>query len=147
MQQEFKTKLLAGEKFHCECCDRYAQVYERKIHHSMAAKLIKFYRAGAHLKWMPTSVVSSKTGPNDFTMLRHWGLIQRHQNDGPNDPNAGLWCITDLGVQYVLGDVKVPYVASVYNDRVLEFSERLCDIKQALAEKFDYDQLMGRAYA
>jgi hypothetical protein len=143
MQEDFRQRLLSGEKMDCPCCGRYAQVYQRRLHTSIALQLIELYKLGGTYDYIHASKLIPKgvSGAGDLSKAKYWGLISEKQPDG-NQKSSGFWMLTDLGVQYVTDRAKVPYIAHVYNDTVLGFSSRLSGIREALSEKFDYQQLM-----
>lgn len=144
MQEAFRTRLLSGEKMTCECCGRYAQVYQRRIHTSIALQLIELYKLGGTYDHVHASRLIPKgvSGAGDLSKAKYWGLIEEKPSDG-RTKSSGFWMLTDLGLQYVTDRARVPYIAYVYDDKVLGFSERLCGIREALKEKFDYQELMG----
>ncbi len=144
MQAEFQQALLRGEKMDCPCCGRWAQMYQRRIHTSIALQLIELYKLGGTYDYIHASRLIHKgvSGAGDLSKAKYWGLIEEKPSDG-RTKSSGYWMLTDLGLQYVTDRARVPYIAFVYDDKVLGFSERLSGIREALKEKFDYQELMG----
>lgn len=141
---EFIEFLKNGGKGNCPCCGRYAQVYERKIHTSMALQLIELYKLGGAYDYIHLSrlIPRGVSGAGDFSKTVYWGLISEKPDSG-DQKSSGYWMLTEQGIAYVTDNLKVPYVAFVYDATVLGFSERLCGIRDALKEKFNYSELMG----
>jgi hypothetical protein len=98
----------------------------------------------------------------DFAKLSYWGLLCEHpkvelggrrKNASPPSserpkrpvkppPRSGLWRITHKGRQFVDGVIRVPSHALVYKRVARGFSEETVSIREALGERFDYDELM-----
>jgi hypothetical protein len=68
--------------------------------------------------------------------LHWWGLAESHEV-------RGLHRLTPHGALFVRNGLYVPRWALVYNDRLLGLDDsEMVDIRQALGDKFDYDELM-----
>lgn len=133
------ARLDKGSK--CPCCGQYAKVYKRTIHSRMAADLIVALRR-AGTEWFHLPTMGNSYG-GDFAKLVHWGLIEESPEvraDG--SPRAGWWRITEKGEAYVRGRQKVHKYARIYNGKCLGLTDELVSIKQALRNRFDYDELM-----
>ena len=135
------------EGCHCPLCGQFVKVYKRKITSTMARQLLQFYKLTLRGKqWIHTreAVFDGSSGAGDFAKLSYWGLIEARPHEPGNEgkKTSGYWRITERGVQFCLGQMKVPLHAYVYNHKVLEFSPESTDITEALTEKFDYRELM-----
>jgi hypothetical protein len=75
--------------------------------------------------------------------LRHWGLLEQEPNADPTKKDSGNVRITELGCQFVLGKVSVPKGLYQYNDAVERFTEETTTCREALGQKFNYDDLMS----
>ena len=143
MNKEFLERLKNGSKTNCECCGRYAQAYNRRLHTSVCLQLIMLYKlggAGAYVhasKLIPVGV----TGAGDFTKAKYWGLIQEIPNNR-EVKSSGHWMLTERGVEFVNNKLTIPEVAVVYDDTVLEYKGRQVNIIDGLKRKFDYNELM-----
>jgi hypothetical protein len=94
--------------------------------------------------WLP-SMPEGKHG--DTAKARYWGLIE-----APDEPlsrpdgstRVGWWRLTDLGAQWVRGEVAVPSYALVYNGQLLELddSRGTTTVRDALGSRFNYNDLM-----
>lgn len=128
----------------CPCCTQYAKVYRRKISRNQARALLLVYRA-ARTDWCHVTRVDPTLAGNggDISKLRHWGLIEEQRERAEDGNRAGVWRITPLGEQFVLGKTTVPKYGRFYDGRCLSFdlSEHV-DIYEALTEKFNYDDMM-----
>lgn len=150
-----RARILDGEK--CPCCNQYAKVYERKLNSGMALALIHIHIVTERLKpqdgWLRIpkdlegvgNTVSTVLGNREYPKLRYWGLLE------PQDDESGCWRITPEGVRFVLGAASVPRTVLLYDGRVLKsvpgqpaHNPPLTDIRTALSDKFDYDELMGK---
>lgn len=127
----------------CPCCEQNVKVYHRQIHSSMARDLIKAYCEFAIEPFYLPSLLG-RYGSSDFAKLRYWGLISEEdlvREDGSN--RAGWWHITNDGVRYIRGDLRVAKFARTYNKRLLDLSGPSVDIHDALGKKFNYSELMA----
>jgi hypothetical protein len=139
----------------CPCCTRHAQVYERKFNAGMACVLIYIFNTANELQppggWFHINNELAKRQVSamalEYSKLRHWGMIEKYPKGekGPGgQPSSGLWRITPLGRGFVAGMEKVERVQRVYDNQVLKSAAKeQITIKQALADGFDYDELMS----
>jgi hypothetical protein len=141
----------------CPCCNRHTQLYSRKITSSMAYALILIYNEG-HVHAEPSGFIhlenmfklipglaSSVRG--DAPKLRFWGLIEpKDESADDGNPSSGLYRITDQGKLFVEGKVLIHSHINVYNNKMYGFSREGADvnIRQALKDKFNYNELMGK---
>jgi len=150
-----QAKLHAGDKMNCPVCDRYTQMYNRKITSSMAFILIKLCR---HFESNPTAnwlhvanflsslpmlaEMRASVSHSDWTKLRFWNMIE--EMPGTNGkPRAGYWRPTQVGYDFVDASIDVPHHAYVINNSVVGWSTERTDILYALGDKFDYRELIG----
>lgn len=128
----------------CPCCRQFTKVYRRGISAGMARLLILAYRQHGTDEWhLPTLVGAS----GDNAKLAHWGLIAAIPGErGDGSARTGWWRLTDLGVQWVLGQASVPRYIQLYDGRFRGFdttAEQQWTVRDALGEKFDYAKLMA----
>jgi hypothetical protein len=146
---EWKQNITSGCE--CRCCGQHIQLWPRRIYSVMAFQLCGLYRLNDgndnfhHIGDIPKPP-KAKTGGGDFAKLRYWLLVE----EMPPDPDgksrsSGYWRITDHGKRFVEGTVKVPSVCNIYNKKSWSFGEgEMTNIKKALTEEYDYNQLIGR---
>lgn len=141
----FINDLLKGEKKDCPCCGRNAQIYQRRLHHTAAKKLIDLYRLGGDKDYVHTSrlVERGETSIGDFSKAKYWDLIHEAPADSGIKKTSGLWRLTEKGVSFVRGQVTIPRTVQIFDDRVFGFSGDLVSIQQCLASGgFNYQDLM-----
>jgi hypothetical protein len=135
----------------CPACGQHVQLYDYKLFATSAYSLILLYRMDKnsdqeyfHIREYAEAQKGKARAPH-FAELRFWGLIQRADNDDPAKKSSGYWKITDLGKQFVRGEIKVQSRILVYNNKFQGFSAKSesIDIHQALSNRFDYSELMG----
>ena len=80
----------------------------------------------------------------DMPKLQLFGLIQKQGTD-KNGNKAGYYRITEKGFSFANNEVTVPRYVNIYNNKVYGYSEEHTDIVTALADKFNYEELMGTA--
>ncbi len=130
----------------CPCCGQFAKVYRRKLNRTMAQALILIYRhARGSDEWIhiPTLLVRS-TLLGDAAKLAYWGLLEpqvAERDDGSR--RVGFYRMTDRGRRFVLGQETIARHVITYNQQVLGFSDEHTTIRQALGDRFNYDELMA----
>jgi hypothetical protein len=142
----------------CPCCTQYAKLYKRKLNSGMAASLLAIFQRTRQLNpeggWLhiPKDFESADKklvtvlGNREYPKLRFWKLLE--QDNKPNEtadtPNSGRWRMTQLGEDFVLGEVTVPRHVFLYDGRVMRMSaDETTDIRDALGDRFEYEELMG----
>jgi len=135
----FEKRKAEGD--HCPVCQQHFKVYRRKINSGMARSLISMYRAGkTEFIHIPTTIGSRS---REEGKLRYWGLVEEETALRPDGGRAGYWRVTEMGELFVLGKVKVPMYAEVYDGERLSLSGDMVGIIDALGQKFHYGELMA----
>ena len=123
------------------------KVYKRKITSSMAYALFLIYKRGDnnyfHLEdyFKTLNIPSSIRG--DAPKLRFWGLIVKDnlpRADG--NPNTGYYFLTGRGRRFIEENLEVPKYAEIFNNQVKGFSSETITFKEALKNKFNYNELI-----
>ena len=147
-KREFMNALKSGESMDCPCCGRFAKVYKRRMHHGIARALIRLFMASAqnpkeYLHF--TAFCDSITGC-DFTIARHWGLIEDAAQDDDEKKTSGLWRLTTAGRDYVAGRSTLPKYVLLYNDETLGFEGQHITINDCIGDKFNYREMMDGVF-
>lgn len=141
----FKARLKAGDQCDCPTCGRHAQIYRRKFHSSMALQLIRLYRLGGAHDYIHASqlIIHGMAGSGDFSKGKYWELIipKPAANDDPSKC-SGLWMLTDDGLAFVRGQLRIPREVFIFDDKVEGRSAETVNITEALGSKFNYYELM-----
>lgn len=136
----------------CPCCKQYCRMYRRKLNSTMALALIliyQFFKKNPHAGWLHVAAFlvkvkrDSSIAGGDVVKLRYWGLIERapgERDDGSD--RVGRYRITEVGKQFVEGKIAVPRYVYLYNQLLLRLSEEMTTIREALSDRFKYDELM-----
>ncbi len=152
---DFVERLKCGDGEDCPTCGRYAKVYRRRLHSNVARQLILLYRlqfndwkqngSEGHpfSCWVHTTAIREGSGYSDFTLAKHWGLLQAKPNlDDATKKESGYWMLTDLGIRYVTDQVKIPKYVFLFDDRAQGSSDELAGIRDALGKSFNYSEIM-----
>lgn len=148
----------------CPCCRQHVKLYKRKLSKSIAFVLLliaRYYRRydvradeWLHVPSYIAEVVASNPRRaaavrGDWAKLKLWGLIEEKQGtrkDG--SPRVGYWRLTQLGLQFVNREVKVPAHVYIYNGTPLpKVVDEMVTIDDALGTEFSYAEIMGDALA
>lgn len=132
----------------CPCCKQMVKLYKRKLNAGMAMGLITIYRIAPNKDYIhvPTEFTKRKINAADteYPKLAHWGLIEEQPNDtNPEKKTSGFWRITDRGIDFVLRKISLQQYLHIYNGSPHSFAGGQINITKALADKFDYNQLMN----
>lgn len=127
----------------CPCCTQEVKEYRRPIHSGIARALIEMYKAGG-TDWIykPDVLRGKGSASRDESIARYWGLIEEESKRRPDGGRAGYWRVTELGRDFVLGRVRIPKYAHIYNKECKKLSGELVSIRDCLGKKFDYRELM-----
>jgi hypothetical protein len=154
-RKDLREKVLqSGEEETCPCCQQTVAVRPRTIHATMAAQLIRIYREGLLQPegWVNVQKIYRPGAGGDYAKLRFWGLLEARGSRGREENAPGEWRVTSLGVDFVLGRVRIPNKIFTYNNGVVspvhlgwEVKVEMISIHDALKKKFDYAELMGES--
>lgn len=139
-KQELRDNWYEG--LDCPCCGQFVKRYKRKLTSSMAVGLISLYNQSSG--WGEEIHISKIRGVNggEFAQLKRWGLISDTFNEDKTKRTSGLWTITEKGKLFVNNRIEVPKYCETYNGKTLSFSEETTTIKQALSNRFNYEEMM-----
>lgn len=134
----------------CPCCGQFAKVYKRTITSSMAYCLIALANKTKcepdhfmHVRDLGSDLRSAHFfGSGDFAKLLYWDLIATMSSKDTSKRSSGMWCITQKGVDFVLGKITVPKNALLYDGKLIGLVGKPLNIKDALGKKFHYQDLM-----
>ena len=139
----------------CPCCNQFVKRYKRKLNSSMAHALILIYKYfdNHDMNWLHvpsylSQISSSATvRGGDWSKLRYWGMIEAEsavRSDGSE--RVGNYRITNLGKRFVRREVRVLKFVFLYNGDVVagDGDDTRIYIDEALGEKFNYNELMGK---
>jgi hypothetical protein len=138
-----KTRDEAEKGTTCPCCQQFVKVYKYTINASQAHALIEMYKHASQ-GWFHMVDIEHRWRSHDHARLRHWGLIEKSGEKRDDGGDKGNWRITPLGARFVLNQIRVPKYARVYNNRTLRLHGEPVSIVDALKNRFDYHELMGR---
>jgi hypothetical protein len=130
----------------CPCCDRFGKVYARKFNKGMATNLIYLYQhAKDDFIHLPSTAPRYILKDNQVGKLVFWDMAVPQVNDkDPSKNKSGSWRITEEGIAFVEGRIKVWSHVIEYNQNVLGFRDKkLINISDALGRPFHYQELMA----
>lgn len=143
---------LAAKGVECPCCQQLAKVYKRKLSSSMAYALVLIYRhfrvdRGTEFVHVPQLLnghgVVARGG--DWSKLGFWGMIEEHPDSRRDDgcKHTGEWRLTDYGRRFAAAVDTAPKHLYFYNGQLILKSEERTFIREALGNRFHYDELMS----
>ncbi len=145
------TQGLAGRGIECPCCRQFAKIYKRKLNATMAYAHVLVYR---HFQvprgdeWLHVPQLLNGHGVvargGDWSKLSFWGLLEEHPEDRDDGcKHAGMWRLTDAGRRFAAAVETVPKHLYFYNGQLIALSDERTFIREALGNRFHYDELMA----
>jgi len=133
----------------CDCflCGRHSKRYPRLLRKDFAAVLRWVHEATMEGQWVDMSQDAPKwvmSKVRDFTLLRHWGLLEARTNTDTRKKGSGFWRITAKGRQWVRGEISVSSKFYEYQGRLVGWSDEHVSCHDVLPE-FDFKKLMEEA--
>tara|TARA_R110002126_G_scaffold129114_2_gene271829 strand:- start:1016 stop:1474 length:459 start_codon:yes stop_codon:yes gene_type:complete len=129
----------------CPCCSQRVQMYRRKLNSGMAYTLIAIYKHSKdffHVKDMLR--IKKFKNSHDWTLLKFWGFIEsKYGNREDGNQYTGYYKITKDGIDFVLGNLLANSHIFIYNKKHYGSSNNKINIKKALGDKFNYNELIG----
>lgn len=145
------AKKLLRENWHvgldCPACTQYVKKYERKLNTGITLFLIGLYRIDPeginyhHAKEV-LERIGAFTTSRDYSILEYWKLIEPELNTDEEKRTSGYWKITQLGRDFVEGKETVLSHAQIFNNKGYGLVGAPIDIRTALGNKFNYEELM-----
>jgi len=126
----------------CPCCGQFAKVYDRQINTGMARSLWRmFHHSGREWQHIPTTIGARS---REEGKLAYWGLVEESAEPRGDGGRAGWWRVTQRGVYFLQGKIRLPKYARVYNAECLELddSRGTVSFKDCLGAGFDLEELM-----
>jgi len=128
-------------------CGQLAKQYRRKLYSTMVLALVfiyrKQYRAG--IDWIHFREIYTWRGiyvGGDMNKLPHWGLIEQKGNEDQTKRRSGFWRMTQKGIDFVEGKLEIMSHIVLYDNKLVRMEGSYIGIKEALGERFDYQELM-----
>lgn len=128
------------EGIRCPCCGQNAEIYQRKIHTTLARALITLYRNSSPGQFVHTASLPGDT--HEISQLSWWGLIEEERIRREDGGRAGWWRVVPHGVNWVMARTTVPKYARVYDSDCIGLTGDQVTIQDALGSKFNYRELM-----
>lgn len=128
VRHNFFSELKKGNRVMCPCCDKHAHYDGRHITDEMVQQLwflSKQDRPVSSRALQPTGNGAWRL----YALLRHWGFIVA--------PTSDNWSITDLGRQFLAGEVEAARKVFVYNDHKVDETTDHIDVVHALHSHTD----------
>lgn len=151
----------------CPCCDQLAKTYRRQLTLSQVKVMAAIYSVArkapvptAH--WVKVGMQTEKadkknrvaagtvrqklihTRGGDYAKARWWGLIEQSEDEREDGSDrAGMWRITERGIDFLLGQVRVPKYVLIYNNQLLA-DQPPCEMMGVydVAKQFDFRSIM-----
>lgn len=147
LKKELREELEKGSE--CPVCTQFAKMYKRSLYASVAYDLMRlYYKCKYEDKYYHIGEFSARksSGGGDFAKLLYWELVEEMPKD-PDDTTtrtSGYWKITDRGIDFVDGNLTITSHVKLYDGKSFGFVGDQISIQDALGDKFDYAEIMGK---
>jgi len=136
----------------CPCCKQFAKLYHRPFNSGMAHSLIWLVRAFTETKHdgyihVPSMCTRAVMRNREFDKLALHGVAETIQSEDPTVRSSGYWRPTALGIAVVKAGGTIHKSLDVYNGKIVSRSAAMIGIREALGQKFDYEELMHKSVA
>lgn len=144
-----QAKLKLTENFEngmdCPCCGQFVKQYKYNLFATSACALIDLYKLPRdyHHVSQFAEARKGKARASHFAELRFWGLAEPMDSKTATTNSSGMWRITKDGELFVQNKYHVRKLVLVFNNKFFGFEGRFINIKDALGNKFDYNELMN----
>ena len=139
-----KVKCRTREGIECPCCGTWLRYHKRKFNAGMARILIwlvqEFERNNGRWINVPAQAPSHVLRSLEVSKLEIWGLAENCRKG--RNRERGIWRPTELGIHFAHGLEMIPSYVLLFQKKPRGFSDEQISIREALGEKFDYDELM-----
>lgn len=129
--EQFYDVLEAGERACCPVCARSAKIYRRPLNRGMAESLRRMYQDHG-TEWQTIGLTKQR----EESKLVWWGLVERGTETREEGGSAGRYRVTELGEDWLLGDIRVRKYAFDYAGNCLELTGPEIRFEDAMGEPF-----------
>jgi len=145
-RRQIHEQIEAGEQVRCPVCDQNCKLYKRKLNAMQASFLcwlVRRFKSNGG-EWIDVPREYDRNIGGEYGKLAHWGLAELKANDeDPSKRTSGQWRPTLRGIDFVNELVTVPKYVYLYDNRLYKVSDEQTTIREALGDKFDYEELMA----
>ena len=132
---------ISMESYVCDHCGAKHIYYKKPLIGVAVAELIKLYRLWK-IENQSIHINRFSKQRSNFYTLKYWGLIIGSEKvEGKR--TAGLWGITQKGIDFVQNHIEIPSYAITINNACVQFTGENINVITALKKKFDYDELIN----
>lgn len=129
----------------CPLCHQHAKVYKRSINSGMVRGLAEMWKAhGTHWHDKISTLRARGVDGREESKLRYWALVEESPERRDDGGHAGTWRVTENGEAFLLGGLRVPKYAHIYDSRCLRFSGPHVSVYDCVRERFDLRELLSR---
>lgn len=137
---------ISGEGGYCPCCERWGKISPQHMNEPRALALLWLSQARIDDNgWVDVPRYAPKwlLRAKNYTLLRHWGLIETAVNTDPKIKGSGKWRVTSKGWKFLSGNLAVPSKVFLYNNQAQGWSEEQVLFKDCFGRKFSYEEAMS----
>jgi len=134
----------------CPACKQNVKMYKRKLSATMAYCMIIFVKhcrknnefGFVNFNKILNDLNITPAQRADWQKLTYFNLITP-ETTTKGDPKNGFYRVNQIGFDFVEKNMQVPESCNVYNGKLYGFSMEQTNIKMALKNKFNFQELMN----
>lgn len=128
----------------CHCCGQLVKLYKIQMPLLALADMCDFAKESKDGEYWHINRIRVRSQGGEFAKLRFWGLIEEQFNEKTNKRKSGMWRMTAKGRAFTRAEIMVRKYSKLYNQEFYGHDGGMVTLKQALKERFDYQELMSR---
>lgn len=132
-----------GISTRCVVCDQHVKEYKKTLSANSARFLFSLVSISKTKKDGWVHYTDCIYHSRNYPEVAYWGLAHTMKSEEKNKKTTGYWKPTQLGIDFVKNNAKIPKYVHVYNSNVVKIdgSEKI-SIIDAFGKNFDYSELM-----
>ena len=135
---------IANDGGYCPCCGRWGKIAPQGMTEARALALLWIDRAPKDDGWVNVQKLAPKwiLRAKNYSLMKHWGLIESAINVAPNRRGSGKWRVTPKGQLFISESINVPSKVYLYNDEIQGWSTDRVYLRDCFGRRFSYDEVM-----
>jgi hypothetical protein len=139
---------IANDGGYCPCCDKWGKISSQGMSEARALTLLWIHRTPHEDGWVNVAKLAPKwiLRAKNFSLMKHWGLIESDVNTTQNRRGSGRWRVTDKGRSFINETISVPAKVWLYNDEIQGWSTDHVYFRDCFGVRFNFDEIMQEKF-
>ena len=139
---------ISNDGGYCPCCARWGKISPQGMTEARSLALLWISRAPKDDGWVNVQKLAPKwiLRAKNYSLLKHWGLIESAVNTEANRRGSGRWRVTEKGQLFINETLSVPSKVYLYNDTVQGWSTDRVYFRDCFGTRFSYDEVIAENF-